>query len=75
MTQTYNHPKQGTTEEILAVAKRKGSFTVDKHLWRFYNLRRKLRKLANKPDVPLKFVGCTSKDIYYTYAPEKIGEF
>ncbi len=75
MTQIYNPPKQWTTEEIIAVAKRKGGFIVDRHLWRFYNLRRKLRKLAKKPDVPLKYSGCTSKNIYYSYAPEKIGEF
>lgn len=59
-------------EEILAVAKRKGEFVVDRNMYRFAVLRKKLRKIAKDPTVPLKFNGCTQTDVYYKYAPEKL---
>jgi hypothetical protein len=59
-------------DEILAVAKRKGEFVVDRNMYRFAVLRKKLRKMAKDPLTPLKFNGCTQTDVYYKYAPEKL---
>ncbi len=57
-------------EEIIAVAKRNGEFVVDRNMYRFAVLRKKLRKLVKDPSVPLKFVGCTQTKIFYKYVPE-----
>ena len=59
-------------EEILAVAKRKGEFVVDRNMYRFDALRKKLRKIAKDPTMPLKFNGCTQTEVFYKYAPEKL---
>ena len=61
-------------DEILEVAKRKGEFIVDRNMYRFAVLRKKLRKIAKDPTIPLKFNGCTQTEVFYKYAPEKLGE-
>ena len=61
-------------DEILAIAKRKGEFVVDRNMYRFAVLRKKLRKIAKDPTTPLKFIGCTQTEVFYKYAPEKLGE-
>ncbi len=59
-------------DEIIAIAKRKGEFIVDRNMYRFSILRQKLRKMAKDTSIPLKFNGCTQKQIFYSYAPEKL---
>lgn len=62
-----------TKDQILAIAKRKGEFVVDRNMYRFEMLRRKLRKLAKDPTVPLTFNGCTQTEVFYKYVPEELG--
>ena len=59
-------------DEILAVAKRKCEFVVDRNMYRFAVLRKKLRKIAKDPTIPLKFSGYTQTEVFYKYAPEKL---
>lgn len=61
------------THEIIAIAKNKGEFVVDRNMYRFDSLRKKLRKIAKDPTIPLKFNGCTQTELHYKYAPEKLG--
>jgi hypothetical protein len=58
-------------DEILAVAKRNGSFFVDRKAQN-HNLRKKLRKLAKDLSVPLRFECANNSQIHYAYAPEKL---
>jgi hypothetical protein len=59
-------------DEILEVAKRKGEFIVDRNMYRYALLRKKLRKIAKDPTMPLKFSGYTQTEVFYKYAPEKL---
>lgn len=61
-----------TKEEILVIAKRNGEFVVDRNMYRFDTLRKKLRKMAKDPSIPIKFNGCTQREVYYKYAPEEM---
>jgi hypothetical protein len=69
----YFKTKVWEKDEILAVAKRKGEFVVDRNMYRYALLRKKLRKIAKDPTTPLKFVGYTQTEVFYKYAPEKLG--
>ena len=60
------------SDEIIAIAKSKGEFIVDRNMYRFSGLRKKLRKMAKDASVPLKFNGCSQKQVFYLYAPEKL---
>lgn len=64
-------PRQWSESEILAIAKSQGFFVVDRNAYRFEALRRKLRKLAKRADVPLFFDGFSQTQIFYKYDPEK----
>ncbi len=65
-------PRQWYEPEILAIAKSQGHFVVDRNAYRFDALRRKLRKMAKRADVPLSFDGCSQTQMFYKYDPEKV---
>jgi hypothetical protein len=60
------------TEEILAIAKRNKVFIVDRNMYRFSALRKKLRKIEKDPKVPIVFDGYTQTELRFRYAPEKL---
>lgn len=65
-------PRQWYELEILAIAKSQGHFVVNRNAYRFDALRRKLRKMAKRADVPLSFDGCSQTQMFYKYNPEKV---
>ncbi len=65
-------PRQWCESEILTIAKSQGHFIVDRNAYRFDVLRRQLRKLAKRVDVPLSFDGCSQTQMFYKYDPEKV---